>query len=306
MCAFTKSSASVSTEEFITNFKKSTGRLPSQVELSRKLGLTPQTAIAALMAFLKEPQSIKHPRREVPDFLTVGLFIVAAITFILSVYFTGLWFSSMFSLWIAGAISISMVSYMVLSPQVANRVKGIVKLPLWSSFMIALVFSMGSTMAGQYNQLTRNVDVSAAAERATLEILKSEEAELLSAIQTDRGQQAFHQRTLEAMSQTAEDRMENGPFIRTERNKVNELGDEIAFKRDQLSRVRASILAELQMENVGVTVERASFYGWLASLLGLSIDQVEFLIAALPAIFIDIIAALSLNLALRQRSVSRI
>ena len=168
----------MSTEEFISKFKANAGRLPSQVELSRQLGLTPQTAITALMSFIKESEPLPS-RRAVPDFLTIGLFAVAAITFILSIYFTGLWFRSMFSLWIAGAISVSMVGYMVLSPQVASRVKGIVKLPLWGSFTIALIFSMGSTMAGQYNQLTRSTDVSAAAERATLGVLKSEETELL-------------------------------------------------------------------------------------------------------------------------------
>jgi hypothetical protein len=68
-----------------------------------------------------------------------------------------------------------------------------------------------------------------------------------------------------------------------------------------LSEVRAQILSELDQGSVGATVERVDFYSWLARLVGRSPSQVEFMVSALPAIFIDIIAALSLNVALQVR-----
>lgn len=295
--------------EFIAKFKGSTGRLPSQVELSKQLGISPQKAVSALIEYTSKPisrEEIEKPSGGSTDLLSMGLFLVAAMTFVLSVYFTALWFSSMFSLFIAGTISVSMVSYMVLSPQVARSVKGIVKAPLWGSFTIALVFSMGSTVAGQYSQLTENVDLESVSERALLDILRAEEAELLAAMEVDREQQAFHQKTLEELSGSAEDRMENWSYISTERNKVAELAQQIAEREERVRQVRSEIQSEIQKGNIGVTEEREDFYSWLAAIFGIGRDQMEFWISALPAVFIDIIAALSLNLALRQRSVSYI
>ena len=296
--------AYVSTEQFITDFKKKTGRLPSQVEISKELGLSTDKAVAALMAYIgtKKSETSTQERPHVPksrvSVLQVGLFAVALCTFSLSVYFTGLWFLTMFSFPVAGTISISMVGYMVLSPQVADRVKGVVKVPLWATFGIALVFSMGSTVAGQYNQLTETVDVGQVNDRALLDSLRAEEEELLAAIAVDREQQLFHQQTLERLTQTAEDRMANANFAFTERAKVDELASDIEFKQTRLAEVRELIRAELQTGSTGATVERVDFYSWLGGFVGMNRSQMEFLISALPAIFIDIIAALSLNLAL--------
>lgn len=281
------------------------------MELTKALGLSPEKAVRELMHSVTQ---VSLPREtsvtdETPvpgsDLfnlsLVAGLLFIATLTFALSVYFTGLWFTSMFNLVIAGAISVSMVSYMVLIPQATHYVKGIVKVPVWGTFVIALIFSMGSTVAGQYNQLTENVDIVETNDRATIQVLRAEESELLSSIEVDRDQQAFHQRTLEGLSATPEDRMENWQYINTERNMVNELGYEIEQKQRRIAKVREQILSELERGSTGATVERVSFYLWLARIVGMEQSQVEFMVSALPAIFIDIIAALSLNVALQIR-----
>jgi len=196
---------------------------------------------------------------------------------------------------------VAMVSYMVLSPQAAAYVRGVVKIPLWTTFAIALVFSMGSTVAGQYNKLTESVDVAQVSDRALLDLLRREEDELVADIEVDRQQQQFHQETLQSLSDTAEARMENWAYISTERDKVAELGEGITQKRQRLEQVRSQIRQELESENVGVTEARSDFYTWFSGVIGMSRTQTEFLISSLPAIFIDVIAALSLNLALGMR-----
>jgi hypothetical protein len=298
----------VEIQQYISDFRSKTGRLPSQVELSKNLSISPDRAIRALLEnSTTKPKSVSHVETVRKDFtwiLVAGLIGISAITFALSVYFTGLWFTSMFDLYIAGAISVAMVSYMVLSPQAAFFVKGFVKIPLWATFGIALVFSMGSTIAGQYNKLTEAVDVSEVNDRATVDLLRAEERDLLASIEVDRGQQAFHQRTLEQLSQTAEDRMENWQYINTERNMVNELGFEIEQKQNRISEIREELREELSRGSVGATEERVDFYSWLAGLLGLDRNTVEFWVSALPAVFIDIIAALSLNIAIGMRRVA--
>lgn len=296
----------MSPQEYISQFKKKTGRLPSQVEMTKELGISPQNAILALTTSIDSPAPEKPKKEEEPKptgglWLSRGLLFISAATFCLSVYFTGLWFTGMFNFVIAGAISVAMVSYMVLSPQAASHVRGIVKIPLWATFIIALVFSMGSTVAGQYNKLTESVDVTEVSDRALLDLLSRQEDELTESITEDREQQRFHQRTLESLSDSAEARRENWSYIATERDKVAELAEAIEEKQNQLKEVREEIQQELQRDNVGVTERRADFYTWLSGVVGLSRQQTEFLVSSLPAIFIDVIAALSLNLALGIR-----
>lgn len=288
-------------QEYIATFKEKSGRLPSQVELSRALNIPADAALKTLIAASRKnghaPVEQQKKKAKV-NLIVVGLFFISSLTFMLSIYFTGLWFLSMFNLWIAGAISVSMVSYMVLSPQAAMYVKGVVKVPLWSTFLIALVFSMGSTIAGQYNKLTEAVNVEEVNERALLAVLRAEEEQLVMSIEEDRAQREFHQRTIEQLSQTAEDRIENSVYIRTERNMIDELGNEIFGNQERLREVRSEIATELQRGTTGATVERADFYAWIASLIGAARAGVEFWVSVLPAVFIDIIAALSLNLAI--------
>jgi hypothetical protein len=292
-------------ESYISKFRDKTGRLPSQVELSKNLGLTPQAAIRALMdhAGAVEPtvetkSPAVKPSTIEKSFLSVGLYGISALTFILSVYFTGLWFTSMFNLFIAGAISVSMVSYMVLSPQAAMFVKGAVKIPLWATFAIALVFSMGSTVAGQYNQLTVNIDVNAVNDRALIDSLDEEVQALTLSIEADRQQRQVH---LDTMASLSEDRIENSGFIRTERSRIDALNVSIAEKEARIAELRERKRAELEAGSAGATEERVDFYSWLAGMFGISAGQMEFWVSALPAVFIDIIAALSLNLALSLR-----
>ena len=300
------------TQTFISGFKDKTGRLPTQVELSKELGISSQKAVVALLRAIGPGMlkpAIVEPNCDdsiKADGIQIGLYVIAALTFGLSVYFTGLWFMSMFNFIIAGTISVSMVSFMVLSPQAAMRVKGFVKLPLWGAFTIALIFSMGSTVAGQYNKLSENVDIESTAQRAEFSILRVEEEDLIEALSVYRDQQEYHQRTLERLTETAEDRIKNQAYAATERNKVAELTIRIEESRQRLNVVRDELRVEIRDGNIGVTEERKDFFSWIANLLGLTRAQAEFLIAALPAVFIDVIAALSLNLALRQRSVSKI
>lgn len=292
-------------QEYIFSFKKRHGRLPSQAELSKALKIAPQQAISLLLAVAngapkksKQAVATKNPTLKYLWFLVIGLLLISAMTFVLSVYFTRLWFLGMFGSFIATTISVSMVSYMVLSPQAVGFIKGVVKVPLWATFAIALTFSMGSTVAGQYNKLTESVDIVEVNDRATLEDLRKYEAELEESIRLDRVAQRSHQQTMEQLSATEEMRKENSAYIRTERNMVSGYEQSISEYQDKLSTVREEIAAERESGNIGETQEREDFYKWLAGQFDAERSRVEFAVSVLPAVFIDIIAALSLNVAL--------
>lgn len=299
-----KGQLTMNPKDYIMGFRQQYGRLPSQVEMSKTLGISPQAAIRALMEQAQVHHDTEAPAKEekpsggIIVALVVGLLIISVLTFILSVYFTSLWFQTMFSFFISGAISVSMVSYMVLSPQAALFVKGFVKAPLWATFAIALVFSMGSTVAGQYNKLTENVDVEVVNDRAYLELLERQEHDLVSRIEEEVTQQRAYQDSVERLSATEESRIANSGYIRTERNMFNTLAASINGNRERLAEVRAKIEAELLSGTSATVEQRADFFSWMAGIFNVERSMMEFMIAAFPAVFIDIIAALSLNIAI--------
>lgn len=298
-------------KDYIIKFTQENRRLPSQVELSKNLGLSPDVALEALMSFSRErkagttqeaPKPVKKKKKKSPVIpaLRVALLIVSGFTFILSVYFTGLWFRGMFSFIIAGLISVSMVTYMVLSPQVARFSRGFVKVPLWLSFVIALVFSMGSTVAGQYNKLTSAQESATTSvnERAVYDLLIKEEAEKVAEIEDMKREKELHILTLEMLSDTEEKRLENWQSIATERHKIEDYNEAIQSAVIALQAIREQIKEELETGTNGATDDRKDFYHWIAGILNKPREVVEFWISVLPAVFIDIISALCLNLAL--------
>lgn len=291
-------------QEYIRNFRENTGRLPSQVELSKALKISSQAAIKLLMEatrITEKPKTVEEKPKVRVTKVTVlkgGLFLVSGFTFILSVYFTGLWFRTMFHFIVAGLISVSMVTYMVLSPQVVRYATGFVKVPLFLSFLIALVFSMGSTIAGQYDKLSASVDLKGAQDRTVYDLLLQEERDLVAAIEEYRAEKAFHMETMQNLGNTEEKRKENYGYISTERRKVEEYNTKIAEAEAKLSQVREELKEEALGGNTGVVEEQDDFFTWISGILRADKTMVQFWIYTLPAVFIDAIAAICLNLAL--------
>lgn len=297
-------------QQFVENFRENTGRLPSQVELSKSLKISPQAAVKMLLSASQAPDGNsatlveKIVSKGPLEALRWGLYTVSAFTFVLSVYFTSLWFKSMFNIVVAMLISLSMVTYMVLSPQVGRYTKGLVKIPVFFSFIIALVFSMGSTIAGQYSKLAENVDYTIESDRGLYDLLLQEETDLQEMIAEFQGEKEIHTETMRNLSSTAEDRMSNYNYISTERRKIEEYNARIDEAKGALSLVREELKAEIESGNVGMVERKADFFTWISGILGSDMKMVQFWIYTLPAVFIDIIAALCLNLALFMKKSS--
>ena len=286
-------------QNYLLKFRKENHRDPSVKEIAHKFNLSEKAAVQMVHEYNKgrKRETAERKVSAVPA-LRVALYVVSGFTFILSVYFTGLWFNSMFRPVIAYLISLSMVIYMVLSPTVARFTKGFVKVPLYISFTIALVFSMGSTVAGQYNKLSKAVDIVDTNNRALYAILEAEESEKVSLIEEMKQEKAIHLSTIQMLSTSEEARIENWQSIATERNKIEQYNLRIQQEEALLEGVRGNLKIELENGNTGETEVRVDFYTWIASLRNWSRSGVEFWISVLPAVFIDIISALCLNLAL--------
>lgn len=289
----------MTTRNYIDGFKEKTGRMPSHVELSRNLKLSTQAAIQAIIAYSKEEhikeEKVQH-EAEVKNWtvtiLRIALVALAAMAFTLSVYFTGLWFYGKFSYFISGLISLSMVLFMVISPQTLRFVKNpFVKAIIAGSFVIALAFSMGSTVAGQYNAIT--VRIESEPDRSYIfEQLTTSEEEIKQLIEEAQRDKEIHQVSLSLLSATAEERIQNWQSIATERKYIDQFDARIDSLREELKNVRNSTL-----EN-GIIEEKRDFYLFISELTGVEKSLIEFIISAMPAVFIDVISALCLNLAL--------
>lgn len=297
---------------FITQFKQRTGRLPSQVELTKELKISPDKAVRELVAYTRGPKDPPKKSKTVPNkppknasvlgtpdkkdysaiFLRVVLSLLALMSFTLSVYFTALWFIGKFHWVISGLISLSMVLFMVISPQTIRYIDNrLVRLVVYISFLIALCFSMGSTISGQYNMTTKNIEASP--DRAAVnDLLTIQSTELLMLIKEAQADKVVHQETLRQLSETVESRTENWQSVATERNKIDAFDERIDSLRLELKGIR-----DKQLDN-GLIEEERDFYLFISELLGIEKQTVEFWVSALPAVFIDIISALCLNLAL--------
>jgi len=283
-------------------------RLPKAEELATALRVSERTALHELASFKAMHKKIdpvtsstqktvkKVPRKAKKNYIVLilkaFLILLSAMAFCLSVYFTGLWFSGRFPLWVAGAISLTMVLFMVIAPQTMRFIKNkLIKGVVLLSFSVALVFSMGSTIAGQYNKSTEIIENSIDRSFIYNQLVdnKKEVQELIDEAQEDK---KIHQETLRMLSGSQEDRLKNWQSIATERKYISNYDQRIDQLRVELSNVRGEQVSNGNIE------EKRDFYLFVSGLTGMEKSFTEFLISALPAIFIDIISALCLNLAL--------
>ena len=291
----------MTTREFIGNFKSTHGRLPSQVEISKQLKLSPQAAVQSLIQYIKEPakeqektvvKPVNIKRINTVVILKIILFMLSAMAFTLSVYFTGLWFSDKFHIVISGLISLTMVLFMVISPQVLRYVDNrSVKVVVYISFSIALLFSMGSTVAGQFNAVTKRIENEPDKAYIFNQLLANEE-EVQKLIEEAQKDKVIHQSTISLLSSTEENRLKNWQSIATERKYIAVFDERIDGLREELKSVRNN-----KVDN-GIIEEKRDFYLFISGLTGVEKSMIEFIISSLPALFIDIISALCLNLAL--------
>lgn len=289
----------MTTRDYITNFKDTHGRLPSQVELSRELKLSANHALQALIQYTKEGGLTEKKEKEAVIrkdrtvvLLKVFLVLLSTMAFILSVYFTGLWFYGKFSLFISGLISLTMVMFMVIAPQTLRFVENkLIKVVVVFSFTVAMVFSMGSTVAGQYRAITDKMETQPDSSFVFKQLSSSEE-ELVELIEEAKADKEVHQTSINLLSSTEDSRLKNWQSISTERKYIEAFDNRIDELRTELAEVRG------QQMVTGTVTEKRDFYYFISSLTGADQTIVEFIISALPAVFIDVVSALCLNLAL--------
>lgn len=137
----------MTTRQYISDFKSSTKRLPSQIELSKALKITPQVALKALIQYTKEEEHpVKSQTHSGGKWLRLSPLIVSAG---LGVFLNGSYYNSsflsagygaFFSLWLSVSLMLMEAILWLYKPGwIGNGVK-----------IILLFFSVSMTLGAQF------------------------------------------------------------------------------------------------------------------------------------------------------------
>jgi hypothetical protein len=240
----------------------------------------------------------------------MGLIGIGAI--VLSAYYTSLWAIDFLPIFWAGLLSGLVVSFSTLAFEASivlrklrQRSAAVLFIILW---LIGLLYSITTTVAGQYNayikneQNTNKATVSMAGDLQQLNLWKQKEKDAsenidklniklkpLYLIMTDIGQTA--------------DRKNDYPVTWKETNdKIDKL--EIDLYNNQKERTEAqNTISNLLKQKPGIAESEnkesiLDFYGWIASIFKMSKNMAQFVMGIFPAVFIDFLAPAALAFAL--------
>lgn len=243
--------------------------------------------------------------------LRIIMLIIGVVAVILSTYYTGIWLEEFLPMILAWSLSFTMVAFsvgvfeVILVFKENNQNWFIV--PFVFLWVIVLCFSMMSTVAGQYNARMKNVnseivsDSSNILDRKGYEIMLDEEQEIKIRIE-EKKKELIPFENIMSNFKTIEDR-ENNKFlywdayekIKKINKDIEDLRSELENKRNEIKNYYSERKDEgKETEAIEETVQKeVSFYDWVGSIFKVDPKYVEFWLSIIPALFIDIIAPLS-------------
>lgn len=257
--------------------------------------------VAPIKKRVKKSKRVSHNPYITIIRLFLGLIGFAAT--VLSIRYTAIFLLEVLPVFWAWYLSSIMVLFSVLAFQIIvvfyRKKRLTLAITCGTLWVIVMLYSMGSTVIGQYNArketFSRNsvayelVDVAKSKE----EIYVQEERLLLDRLDARKQDLARYNKLISAYD-TVEKRD-------ADRRSYNSLATAIAQANTEIKGIVVEIseLRSKRIEIVGDIVKEApapNFYEWIASLFMWNPAMVEFLISIIPAIWIDIIAPLGVAL----------
>jgi hypothetical protein len=238
--------------------------------------------------------------------LVMTLIVLGAVS--LSIYYTAIWLMDFLPAFLAIVLSSVMVLFSCMAFEIVillgrsrQKILASVFLVLWA---VVLIFSMVSTVAGQYNQRIHNEVVATARgsemtyKRTLYESYQAEEKNLQKQIEDKMEQRTSYQKLLSQFD-TLEKQQEDRKIFNDLTWRIAVVDREVQRLNGQLSSVRekerSSLEGETQEGLIRETVsENQSFYVWIGTVFNVSPIHVEFWLSVFPAVFIDIIAPFAL------------
>ena len=267
-------------------------------------------------AIKPEPVVIKAPEpvtARIIDVRKTALRVVALFTSAscatTSVYFSFLWFRASQPGIIASIMSVTVVATLTVAPEMAQTLvasrRYLTSLAVALVAAVAMLFSMSSTIGGIYNARTAKIElatgldtdrVSDEASKAKADIIKGSLGRLSKSMATDQSAVSSYQLQIDASLASGE-----SPTSRIMATLVANRNAAITRVRDgevKLSNLESDLLSiTARSISAETRIVRADFAAWLGDRFGLGADQMEFILAAFPAVFIDVISPVMLVVA---------
>jgi len=226
-----------------------------------------------------------------------------------SVYFSNIWFAASQPRFIAAIMALTVVATLTVAPELsvalARKRRYLTALVVMAISVVATVFSMSSTVGGIYNARSTALVVSrevpgvdkldgGLAAKTEINNLAVRIERLKKVLEADQGTASSYQAAIDDALRAGGDPLSKSMATlvanrsaAVRRVSVTEVEISAAEKRINDLVPLASAYAARESEH---PPEREDFALWLGQRFGLSADQMEFLLAVFPAVFIDVIA----------------
>jgi len=241
---------------------------------------------------------------------------------IISIYYSYLWMKDFLPFVLSVLFAFIIVSFSIfafetiiifLSGEITD--KKWIKIGVTSGFLvlwgIATFFSIASTVGGQVNKNLQKVELKSVSagknNQEQLKILREQKADLKESLSEYRKQIKTYNDILSGMN-SMKTRYENKQGWNDVNYKLQEAQKDIqkiVVEMDGVRNQERKILEESKGKNSVVESKSAGdmdFYIWMAAVLGVGADKIQFVLSLFFAIFIDLIAPTSLSIALFLRN----
>lgn len=283
------------------------GTLKVHMHNLRKAGVVNLTVnkgfIERVNSELTAPQAVKEPvnfesARLTPFIVRIVMGAIGMGAVGMSTYYTSIWFGKLLWLPIAILCAATIVLYISFALEASHSMKGFLKWMLRVTALMMMVFSMVSTIAGQYKSDTDKKEaVNEQANAQALSLLQVEERSLEETLASTK--QELDDNTV-LLGQFGKDDLESKAYkdLFWKSYSLRKIRDDTANK---LEKKRSEIRAFTQQTGTTQVVQN-TFYTWIASWLPLSPTMLEFWLYLFPALFYDIMAPLGLHIALKREA----
>lgn len=286
--------------------------MKAPVKLSLDLDLSRETDSRAyqILRSLESPAerkamilsfATKKQRRKTFLFLSIFSVIVSALLILLSTHFTYDFQLLVMPRFWAFLLSFAIVLFTSFALTIASYTTGATHQLFRVLWVIGILYSIFTAFAGQYNSFrsynaTEVVNDTDLALTALNNQLESLELQKQAAIEG----QTPYKKLIDELSESPEKKTE---YPQTWKD-ANARFDSFQDKIDSLNEQILSVQNQITEASISSSrVEHQTVYSWLAELLHLKAEFIEFIILMLPSIFIDLASSLLLKFALGKTPV---
>ncbi len=258
------------------------------------------------------PSSVKTaPKKDLTLIvIRVVMAIIGLISIGLSIYFTQFWFREFFTPFLSIMLSLSLVSFSVIAFEVTiifwKKHQHILVILFGLMWGMVLIFSMMSTLAAQFNtwsikeKQASSGKIQNANQKLIFNEYDKEKQEVLLRISEERIELHVNQNILQQFN-TLEKRKQDWKFYWSTKQFINESQIEIDRLEQLLKEVRnkSQMFLESNQEISIIEKEQVfSFYIWISQMVKVDSAYIRFWLFIIPAVAIDILAAVGIALAL--------